>query len=254
MPAVAHPEVDPVWIQNASGIDDTERYAGDRRTGFASNWIRAGSTSLTLASNPTLRCAFSLVLSPTDQYTDPADDIDVATSSVDANRMAYAGGNPVNMVDPEGHRVSYGAGKNGRTMLARVQIGGDGSVWSGGSGSGGSASYRRHSTMSAAQVRAKKVANKEATKARWNARPDVKARKARLAKRQSAALRKERQKKARIGVTFAAQVALGSGGASMVRHGRSVMKTPVRDPVNNMGKVAVGTKLIAVGGIPRTPE
>ena len=85
------------------GLDDPLLSSGDMSTTVSFAGERAdaetGTTDHEARSyDPALRTWIT-----TDQYTDPAQDASLSMGSADANRMLYAGGNPINVTDPTGH-------------------------------------------------------------------------------------------------------------------------------------------------------
>lgn len=71
MPAHLQPAMDPTWIQNRPRIGFTTWKLHGPASSNAAGWIRAGSSRLSMASNPTVPCRFSLRYIHTGEYTDP---------------------------------------------------------------------------------------------------------------------------------------------------------------------------------------
>jgi RHS repeat-associated protein len=123
----------------------------------------------------------------TDQYADPSQDLGLSLDPSNANRMLYAGGNPISNVDPDGHAhrtQGYSTAYVNR-VAGNIQV----NVLGNGGGSTYSFNYNNRGGMTAAQSAARKAAAVAATKARWQASAEYKRKQRVLAQRAANARR-----------------------------------------------------------------
>jgi RHS repeat-associated protein len=97
----------------------------------------------------------------TDQYSDPSQDLGLSLDPNNADRMLYAGGNPISNVDPDGHAFRTSGGSTAYVNRATGSI----QVNVRGSGGGYSYSYNRGSNSQAAARAAEAAAARMAARA-----------------------------------------------------------------------------------------